>query len=105
MFGRKELERVHLQKQALILESSLNRYALRAELQVLRSAAGWMSTATRAPRRVAGVLTLLAALAGFFAVKSARRPDSWLNRLAALAKWVGPLYTLWRSFSAPRKKT
>ena len=104
MFGRKELEQFRLQKQALVLESSLNRHALQAEFQNLRSATAWMSSATRAPRQVAPLLVVLAPVAGFLLVRSFRRPESLFNRLVTAAKWIGPLYTLWQSFSAGRKK-
>jgi hypothetical protein len=104
VFGRKELEQFRLQKQALVLESSLNRHALRAEFQNLRSAAAWMSNATRAPRQLAPLWVVLAPLAGFFLVRSFRRPHSLFNRVAAAAKWIGPLYTLWQRFSVARKK-
>ena len=104
MFGRKDLEKFRLQKQALILESRLNRHAIQAELQDLRSAAAWMSSATRAPRQLAPLLVVLAPLAGFFMIRSVRRPQSLFNRVASMAKLIGPLYTLWRTFSAARKK-
>lgn len=100
MFGRQELEQLRLQKQALLLESSLNRHALQSELHQLRSAAAWMSNAARAPRQFAPLLVVLAPLAGFLLVRTVRRPDSWFNRLASAAKWIGPLYSLWRTFSA-----
>ena len=105
MFGRKELENFRLQKQALVLQSGLNRLTLRLELQQLRSATAWMTGAARAPRQLAPLWIVLAPLAGFFLVRSfRRRPASLLNRLAAAAKWIGPLYKLWQGFSAGRKK-
>ena len=105
MFGRKDLEKFRLQKQALILESRLNRHEIQAELQDLRSAAAWMSSATRAPRQLAPLLVVLAPLAGFFMIRSVRRPQSLFSRVASMAKLIGPLYTLWRTFSAARKKS
>jgi hypothetical protein len=105
VFGRQELENFRLQKQALVLQSGLNRLALQLELQQLRSATAWMTGAARAPRQLAPLWVVLAPLAGFFLVRSfRRRPESLFNRLASAAKWFGPLYTLWRSFSAGRKK-
>jgi len=99
VFGRQELEQLRLHKQTLVLESSLNRHALRSEFQQLRSAAAWMSNAARAPRQFAPLLLVLAPLAGFLLVRTVRRPDSWVNRLASAAKWIGPVYSLWRTFS------
>lgn len=104
MFGRRELENVRLQKQALILESSLNRQALQVEYRELRLAVTSLTNATRTPRRIFGVLALLAPVAGFFAARSVRRSEGWLSRVTSLAKWIGPLYGMWRSFSAARKK-
>ena len=105
MFGRKELEQSRLQKQALVLQSGLNRLELQLELQQLRSATAWMTGAVRAPRQLAPLWVVLAPLAGFFLVRSfRRRPESLFHRLASAAKWIGPLYKLWQGFSASRKK-
>jgi hypothetical protein len=104
VFGRQELEQIRLQKQALLLESSLNRHALQAEWRELRSAAAWVSNVTQAPRRFTPLLAILAPLAGFLLVRSLRRPESLFNRLASAAKWIGPLYSLWRGYAASRKK-
>jgi len=105
VFGRKDLEKLRLQKQALVLESTLNRYALQAELQDLRSAAAWMRHAARAPRQLAPLLVILAPLAGFFLVRTVRRPESSFTRVASVAKMIGPLYGLWRTLSAARSKS
>ena len=103
MFGRQELERIRLQKQALILESALNRQALQTEFQELRAAVSALGSVTRSPLRIAGVLALLAPLAGFFAARNVRRSEGWLGRVTKLAKWIAPLYGLWRSYSARKK--
>jgi hypothetical protein len=63
-----------------------------------------VSEAARWPRKAGPLLLLLAPLAGFLMAKGSRRPDSWLNKLAVAAKWIGPLYTLWKSFSASRRE-
>ena len=104
MFGRQELEQLRLQKQALVLESSLNRYALRAEYQELRRAAAWISNAARSPRQFTPLLVVLAPLAGFLVARSLRRPESLFKRLVSAAKWIGPLYSLWRSYATLRKR-
>jgi len=104
MFGGKELAQLRLQKQALVLESSLNRHALVSEVNELRSAAARVSNALHASRRFVPLLMLLAPLAGFFAYRAARRPVSLITRLVKLAKWIGPAYSLWRSFSAARNQ-
>ena len=104
MLGGKELEQLSMQKQALVLESSLNRHALISEIAELRSAAARVSNAVRAPQRFAPLLMLLAPLAGFFAFRAARQPVSLITRVAKLAKWIGPAYSLWKGFSAARSQ-
>jgi hypothetical protein len=104
MPGRQDLEQLRLQKQTLVLESSLNRRALVAEIDELRSATARVGNAVRASQRFVPLLALLAPVAGFFAVRKVRRPLSLVTRLAKLAKWIGPAYALWRSFSAARSQ-
>ena len=104
MFGPKELDKLALEKQALVAESGLNRLVFQAELQNLRSATAWVSEAARWPRKAGPLLLVLAPLAGFLLARVSRREDSWFKRAAAAAKWVGPLYRLWKSFSARRKE-
>jgi hypothetical protein len=104
MLGRKELANLDLQKQALLLESGLNRVTFQAEVHSLRSATAWVSDVTSASRELAPLLIVLAPLAGFLLARGSRRQDSWLSRLMALAKWVAPLYRLWKSFSARRSE-
>ena len=101
MLGRQDLDKLNLHKQALLLESSLNRLALQAEIKSLRSATLWVSDATRASREFAPLLTILAPLAGFLLARGSRRPDSWFNRLVGAVKWIVPLYRLWKSLSGP----
>jgi len=93
-----------VQKQALLLESSLNRHALISEIDALRSSAARLSNAIRAPRYFVPLLVGVASLAGFLAFRGVRRPVSLFTRLASAAKWIGPAYSLWRSFSAARQR-
>jgi hypothetical protein len=104
MLGRQQIEQFRLQKQTLLVESSLNRHALISEIGVLRSAFSSVSNAVLAPRRFAPLLLGLAPLAAFFAFRGARRPGSLITRVAKVVKWIGPAYSLWRSFSAGRKQ-
>ena len=103
MVGRAPLDPLQLRKQALILESGLNRLTLRAEVQNLRSATAWASDATQTCRTLAPWLLLLAPAAGFLAIRGLRRPESGIGRLAAVLKWVQPLYSLWRGFTAGQR--
>jgi hypothetical protein len=104
MPGRTNLTQLGVQKQALVLESSLNRQALLSEIDALRFATVRVNHAVQASRRFVPLLTLLAPVAGFFAVRKARRPISIVSRLVRLAKWAGPAYSFWRSFSAARRR-
>ena len=104
MFGRKELDNLALEKQTLVAESGLHRLTFQAELQNLRSATAWLSEAARWPRKAGPLLLVLAPLAGFLLAKFPRRDDSWFKRVVGAAKWIGPLYTLWKSFAASRKE-
>jgi hypothetical protein len=101
---RKELDRLALEKRALVAESGLHRLAVQLELQNLRAATAWVSEAARWPRTHGGVMMVLAPLVGFLLSKVCRHSDSWFNRVAAAVKWIGPLYTLWKSFPASRDK-
>ena len=103
MLGRKELDKLSLEKQALLLESDLNRLALQAEVRDLRSATAWLSAATHASRGAKPLLLVLAPIAGFLLSKVSRRPGSWSSRVATAARWIAPLYPLWKSFSSSRK--
>jgi hypothetical protein len=105
MLGRKELEQLRVQKQMLVVESSLHRQALLFELRQLRGSVGWIGNAARAPQRFVPLLTVLAPLAGFLAFRSLRSPGTLFKRLVAAAKWVGPVYSLWRSYSSVRKES
>ena len=104
MLGRKELDKLNLQKQALLLESSLNRAALQAEMRSLRSATTWVREATSVSHELAPLLALLAPVAGFFVARGARRSASWFNRIVTALKWIGPLYGLWKRFAPERNE-
>ena len=104
MFGRREIDKLTLEKQTLVAESGLHRLSFQVELQNLRAATAWVNEAGRWPQKAGPLLLLLAPLAGFLFTRISRRPDSWFNRLSAAAKWIGPLYTLWKTFSARRKE-
>lgn len=99
MLGREDLDKLNLHKQTLLLESALNRRALQAEIQSLRSSTSWVRDATRASREYAPLLSVLAPLAGFLLARDSRRPDSWFNRVVGAVKWIVPLYRLWGSLS------
>ena len=104
MLGRKELASLDKQKQALLLESGMNRVALQVEVENLRSAASWVGDVTAASRGLAPLLLILAPIGGFFLAKRSRRSNSRLGRWMALAKWVLPIYRVWKNISARRSE-
>ena len=99
MLGRKELDKLNLQKQALLLESSLNRAAFQAEIQRLRNATTWMRGASNISRELTPILALLAPVAGFLVARRVRRSASWFGRIVTAAKMAAPIYGLWRRFA------
>ncbi len=63
MSGRREMTEVELRKQALLLESQLNRLALGAEWGQLRGALSWVGYVKEAQRRMRPWLWRLARVA------------------------------------------
>ncbi len=104
MFGRQILDDLEARKQALLLESGLNRLKLRSEWRQIRAATAWMSGPARACRQAGPWLLLLAPLAGFLAARNLRRAESIPAKLLRLARWIGPLYSLWKSLAPAREK-
>ncbi len=93
MLGKSKLNELPLRKQALILESELNRLALMGELQNVRSA----STNIARLAKPGAWLVGLAPVAGFVTSRLLRRPrNDAPSRLASMLRCVPPLYSLWR---------
>ena len=104
MLAGKELTKLEIQRHALVLESSLNRLKVQLEFQKLRASTADLADAGR---RRAPLLLGLAPIAGFFFGRGSggggNGKTSWLGRIMALAKLIGPALTLWRTFSSARK--
>lgn len=98
MFGRQELERLRLLKQALIMESQLNRLSLQADWQDLRHAGARLTSPASVWQKATPWLPVLASVAGFFAIRRLRGPGSLLGRIISFLKWVQPAYALWTGF-------
>lgn len=105
MLGREELDKLAAEKQALLVESSLNRLALQAEFHNLSSATTWMKAATGGIGKVKPLLLMLAPVAGFLLARGSRPSGSWLIRAVSAIRWIASLYGLWQRFSADRSKT
>lgn len=99
MLGTKAVDEVRRQKEALLLESSLNRLKLQAELQNLRGLVRPAGGLAGKARGLVPWLTLLAPIAGFFAFRGLRRGGSPAGRFASVAKLILQGYQLWRRFS------
>jgi hypothetical protein len=104
MLGREDLDKLAAQKQALLVESSLNRLALQAEAQNFRSATAWLRAAGDGAGKFRPLLFVLAPVAGFLLARVARRRASWLSQGLAAARWLGPLYGLWKRFGPGQRK-
>lgn len=104
MFGRQILDDLEARKRVLLLESGLNRLKLRSEWRQVRAATAWMSGPARACRLAGPWLLVLAPLAGFLAARTFRRPGSQPGALLRLVRWIGPLYSLWKSLAPTLEK-
>ena len=103
MFGGKEANELRERKQALMLESSLNRLRFQAELQNLRSAYGRSTELLKAPQKLLGVLAVAAPAAGLLLGSGAGRGS--LTKWAVRAvKWVPAIYQVWRQFKPAKPK-
>jgi len=104
VFGREELNKLDVQKQTLLVESSLNRLVLRGDWQSLRSSAAWIKAAKGGAGGLLPGMLVLAPLAGFLLARRHGRSGSWLSRATAVARWAARLYDLWTRFSAHRQQ-
>lgn len=100
MFGREAITELQLRKQALVIESDLNRLALQTEWQRVRAATDWISQAGQLVQKVNPWLAVLAPLLGVLTARTLQREGGVVGRVLGLLKWVRPLLALWQSFRA-----
>jgi len=103
MFGRQELKTLQLRKQALLLQSGLNRLTIQFEFERLRqlgSLLGVMNGGSGGLKRWA---LALAPMAGVAAALGFRRSRKALGSLATLITIIKPLIRFWRTSVAPSK--
>ncbi len=98
MFGRKELKRLELRRRELVLRSTLNRLAIRAELQNIQTALLPAERIVSSVRAARPWLLVLAPLAGIFAARRLRSDGSIFSKAISIMKWVQPLLGLWQQF-------
>ncbi|MBU6400799.1 MAG: hypothetical protein KGS61_10805 [Verrucomicrobia bacterium] len=83
-------------KRALVLESELNRFALRLECANLRVVAARFGQATRLDRRLGPASLVLAAAGGLLLAGRVARSRGRSNRWLTLLKSLLTLYGVWR---------
>ena len=101
MLGGRELKGLELRRRELLLRSTINRLAIRVELQNVQ-------TALRPAERLLGTvraarpwLLVLAPLAGIFAARGLRNNGSGFSKAMGVLKWIQPLLALWKQFRSP----
>lgn len=103
MLGKQERARLSQQKEALVLESELNRVLLLAELQNLRESAeplGRLSQLTRVVPKPNLLLLALAPVAGLLLARILKVSDSWVGRLASATKVLLPFLQAWKNMAS-----
>jgi hypothetical protein len=101
MFGVKELKRLELRRQELVLQSTLNRLAIREELQIVQAALLPAERIVGSIRAARSWLLLLAPLVGIFAARGLRNNGSGFSKVIGVLKWIQPLLALWKQFRSP----
>ena len=101
MFRGRELKSLELRRRELVLQSTLNRLTLKAELQHLQTALHPAERIVGSLRAVRPWLLLLAPLAGIFAARSVRGNGSGFSKLIAALKLLRPIMALWKQFRSP----
>jgi hypothetical protein len=101
MFGTQKLTELQLRKQALLLESDLNRLALYVECERLSKVGSWAGRIADVRKILGPWALLLAPLAGVALALGLRRRSGWLGSLTKAVALIGPLIQLWRARAAP----
>lgn len=96
-----ELTTLRLHRQALLLESDLNRLTFAAECRRLRQATSWLGGLADARRRFAPVALMLAPLAGVAMALGLRRSSAGTGLLTWALGVAPALIRLWRACVPP----
>ena len=104
MFGGRKLKGLELRRRELVLQSTINRLAMREELQNLQTALHPAERIVNSVRAVRPWLLVLAPLAGIFAARSLRHNGSGFSKAMAVLKCLQPLLVLWKQFASPATK-
>ena len=100
MPGGRELKQLELRRRELVLQSSLNRLAVRTELRNLRASIEPVQRVAASVRSVRPWLTLLAPLAGMLISRRAKSNGSIVSKAFGILKWTQALIGIVRQFKA-----
>ncbi len=104
MFGGKELKGLEFRRRELVLQSTINRLAMRAELRNLQTALRPAQRIVSSVRAARPWLLVLAPLAGIFAARSFRDNGSGISKAMGVLKLLHPLLALWKQLRFPSSK-
>ncbi len=104
MVGPTPGEQLRLRKQALILESELNRLSLATEWRRVQAAAAWVGEAKRLGQRARTWWPVLAPLLGMLIARRLRRTNPGVDRAGSLLNALAAGCSLWNQFSSRRSR-
>lgn len=103
MFGKQELRSLQLRKQALLLQSGLNRLTIQFELERLREVGTLLGMVKGGPGRFKRWALVCAPIAGLATALGFRRSRKLVGSIAMLLPVIKPLIRFWRASAAPSK--
>ena len=103
MFGRQELKTLRLRKQALLLQSGLNRLTFQVEIARWREVGGLLGFINGRSGKLKVWALALAPMAGAMVGLGFRRSRKVLGSLATVIAVAKPLIRFWRASVAPSR--
>ena len=100
MHGGTELKSLELRRREVVLRCTLNRLALRLDLQNVRAALVPADRIISSVRAARPWLPVLAPLAGILLARGLRNNGSGFSKAAGVLKWIQSLLALWKQFKA-----
>lgn len=100
MVGRTAREQLRLRKQALILESEVNRRLLESEWQQLRATTSWMGEAKRLGQKARPWWPVLASAAGFLAVRGFKKSSPFMSGAGSVLSLITTAFSFWKQTRA-----
>ena len=96
MFQKTELDRLQMQKDLLVLQSSANRLLLAVEWQRLRSPEHWLDEAGRLVRRHPLLTAALATATGVLVMQAVRKPGAVAGRIGRIGRLASLAFAGWK---------